>query len=137
MAPLSSAAYVTAVLQFLQAYNAGDLDECEKALDPGIEWHTAVAHKGRAAVRDYLETLRGRFNSPQARPEDFREGGGYVLMVVTFFDGQPGADYSPGEERQSWLTQVGEDGTLRRIVSYPTPAEAARALDAITHKVHA
>lgn len=137
MAPLSSAAYVTAVLRFLQAYNAGDLDECEKALDPNVEWHTAVEYKGRAQVRAYLETLRERYTAPQARPEDFREAGGYVLMVVTFFDGDPGPDYAPSEQRQSWLTQVGEDGNLRRIVAYPTPAEAARALDAITHKVHA
>lgn len=137
MAPLSSAAYVTVVLRFLQAYNSGDLDACENALDPQVEWHTAVPHKGRTEVRDYLESLRGRFNEPQARPEDFRGGGEYVLMIVTFFDGQPGPDYAPSEERQSWVTQVGEDGTLRRIVSYPTPAEAARALDAITHKVHA
>lgn len=137
MAPLSSAAYVTAVLRFLQAYNAGDLDACEKALDPEIELHTAIEHKGRGAVRGYLESLRERFNEPQARPEDFREGGGYVLMIVTFFDAQPGPDYSPAEVRQSWVTQVGDNGTLRRIVSYPSPAEAARALDAITHKVHA
>lgn len=137
MAPLSSAAYVTAVLRFLQAYNSDDLEECLNSLHPDIEWHTAVEHRGREQVRDYLEALRGKFNVPQARPEDFREAHGYVLMVVTFYDGQPGPDYSPAMERQSWLTQVGEDGTLRRIVAYPTPAEAARALDVITHKVHA
>jgi ketosteroid isomerase-like protein len=137
MSPLSSAAYVTAVLRFLQAYNSDDLDDCLNVLDPDVEWHTAIEHKGREQVRAYLEALRGRYNDPQARPEDFREAGGYVLMVVTFFDGQPGPDYSPAEERQSWITQVGEDGTLRRIVTYPTPAEAARALESISHRVPA
>lgn len=136
MAPLSSAAYVTAVLRFLQAYNTGDPAEIEKALDPQVEWHTAVEHKGRAEVLAYIESLREGANRPQARPEDFREGGGHVLMVVTFYDAEPGPD-SPAEQRQSWVTQVGEDGALRRILCYPTPGDAARALGEITEKVHA
>jgi ketosteroid isomerase-like protein len=136
MAPLSSAAYVTAVLRFLQAFNAGDLDECEKTLAPDVEWHTAVTYKGPAEVRRYLETLSERFNKPQLRPDDFREASGHVLMIVTLFDTEPG-DEPVAEQRHSWLADVGETGSLRRVVSYPTPAEAARALDALTHKVNA
>jgi len=46
----SSAAYVTAVLKFLQAFNRNDLDACESLLDPQIEWHSAVDYTGREAV---------------------------------------------------------------------------------------
>jgi hypothetical protein len=136
VAPLSSAAYVTAVLRFLQAFNTGDLDECEKTLDPQVEWHSAAAYKGRAEVRGYLETLRERFNKSQLRPDDFREASGHVLIIVTLFDGEPG-DEPRAEQRHSWLADVGAEGLLRRVVSYPTPAEAARALDALTQRVNA
>jgi ketosteroid isomerase-like protein len=133
---MSSAAYVTAVLRFLQAYNAGDLEGCGQSMHPDIEWHTAVNHKGREEVRKYLEALGERYQKPQVRPDDFRETGGHVLMVVTFFDAEPGPEPAP-DQRQAWIAHLGEDGTMRRVVAYPTPAEAARALDALTHKVHA
>jgi ketosteroid isomerase-like protein len=133
---LSSATYVTAVLHFLQAYNAGNLDELESSLDPQVEWHSAAEYRGRAAVREYLEMFRSRFSSPQARPEDFRAADDHVLMVICFFEGDPGEE-PVADQRQSWVADVGHDGKLRRVVAYPTPAEAARALQAMTRKVHA
>lgn len=136
MPPISSAAYVTAVLRFLQSYNAEDLDGCLKSLDPSIEWHTAILHKGHDAVRAHVESIGARYTKPQVRPEDFRESGGHVLMVVTFFDGEPGPEPAP-DQRQSWIVHLGEDGLMRRVVTFATPAEAARALEGITHKVHA
>jgi ketosteroid isomerase-like protein len=133
----SSAAYVTAVLQFLQAFNRNDLDACEQLLDPQVEWHSAVSYKGREAVRAMLETFAARYKRPQARPDDFRAAGDHVLMIVCFHEGDPEAP--PGEQRQSWIADLNEEGLLRRVLAYPSPADAARAFEALSAaapKVH-
>ena len=138
MARISSAGYVTAVLQFLQALNRGDLDTCEQLLDPHVEWHGAASHSGPAEVREMLEVLSGRFSHVQVRPDDFREASGHVLMVVTFHETDPQAQ--PKELRQSWIADVGDDGLIHRVISYPTPADAARGLEGLAAagiKVHA
>lgn len=134
----SSAAYVTAVLQFLQAFNRNDLDACERLLDPQVEWHSAVSYNGRQAVRAMLESYGDRFTLPQARPDDFRALGDHVLMIICFHEGDPEA---PARElRQSWIADMNEEGLLRRVLSYASPAEAARAFEALAAagpKVHA
>lgn len=130
MTRISSAAYVTAVLQFLQAYNRGDLDACESFLDPHVEWHAASTYKGPREVRAMLETIRKNFVSPQVRPDDFREARGHVLIVVCFHEGDLGE--SRREIRQSWIAGMGDDDALiRRVLTYPSPADAARALEAL------
>src|SRR5436190_24199280 len=126
----SSAAYVTAVLQFLQAFNRNDLDACERFLDPRIEWHSAVTYNGREAVRKMLESYGERFTRPQARPDDFRAAGERVLMIVCFHDGDPAT--ATREQRQSWIVDLTEEGLVRRVISYPSPADAARALEALS-----
>ncbi|HEX4734267.1 MAG TPA: nuclear transport factor 2 family protein [Thermoleophilaceae bacterium] len=134
----SSAAYVTAVLQFLQALNRNDLDACERFLDPQVEWHSACTYSGRAAVRKMLESYSERFTRPQVRPEDFRAAGDHVLMVVGFHEGDPEAP--PRHQRQSWIADMNDDGLVRRVLSYPTPADAGRAFEALSGaapKVHA
>jgi ketosteroid isomerase-like protein len=130
MARISSAAYVTAVLRLLQAFNADDLDACEQLLDKDIEWHSAVSYCGRDAVRAMLQSTKERYTRAQARPDDFREAGGNVLMVVCFHEGDPDAPHR--QERQSWVVAMSDDGLLRRVISYPSPADAARALEALT-----
>jgi ketosteroid isomerase-like protein len=138
MARLSSAAYVTAVLQFMQAFNRADLDACECCLDPQVEWHSAVSYNGRAAVRTMLESLSERFSRPQIRPDDFRANGDHVLMIVCFHEDDP--DAQAREQRQSWIADMNEEGLIRRVLSYPSPADAARAFEALSaagHKVHA
>jgi hypothetical protein len=137
VARISSAAYVTAVLQFLQAFNRNDLDACERFLDPQIEWHSACSYNGRQAVRGMLESYGERFSRPQIRPDDFRAAGVHVLMVVCFHEGD--ADAPSGEQRQSWIVDMNEEGLVRRVLSYPSPAEAARAFEALSAaapKVH-
>src|SRR3954447_20666621 len=129
MARISSAAYVTAVLRFLQAFNRDDLDACEQFLDPHVEWHSAVAYTGRAHVRSMLQSLRERFTRPQVRPDDFREAGGHVLMLVSFFEADPEAQRR--EQRQSWIVAMNEDALVRRVIAYPSPADAARAFEAL------
>jgi hypothetical protein len=137
MARISSAAYVTAVLRLLQAFNRDDLDACEQFLDPQVEWHGAVSYNGRAEVRGMLESYKERFTRPQARPDDFREAGGHVLMVICFHEADDEAP--PRELRQSWIADMNEEGLVRRVLSYPSPAEAARAFEALSAaapKVH-
>src|SRR4051794_38877535 len=107
MARVSSAAYVTAVLRFLQAFNRDDMDACEQLLDPQIEWHGAASYNGRAEVRQMLDSLRGRFNRPQVRPDDFREAAGHVLMIVCFHESDP--EGPRGEIRQSWICAMTEE----------------------------
>ena len=131
MARISSAAYVTAVLRFLQAFNANDLDACEQLLDKDIEWHGVVDYHGREGVRQMLESFHERFQRPQARPDDFRESNGNVLMVVCFYEDDPG-DAPPRQERQSWIATMSDEGLVRRVIAYPSPADAARALEALT-----
>jgi hypothetical protein len=138
MARISSAAYVTAVLQFLQAFNRDDLDACERFLDPQVEWHSAVSYNGRKAVRGMLESFKERFTRPQIRPDDFRATGDHVLMIVCFHEGDE--DAPRREQRQSWIADMNEEGLVRRVLSYPSPAEAARAFEALSAaapKVHA
>lgn len=137
MARISSAAYVTAVLRLLQAFNRDDLDACEQFLDPQVEWHSAVSYNGRAEVRGMLESYKERFTRAQARPDDFREAGGHVLMVICFHEADDEAP--PRELRQSWIADMNEEGLVRRVLSYPSPAEAARAFEALSAaapKVH-
>jgi len=134
MAHISSAAYVTAVLQFLQTYNRGDTDY-ERCLDPHVEWHSAVTYKGRPEVVAMLKSFAERFTRPQARPDDFREADGHVLMVVCFHEGDP--DAPPREERQSWIADVNDDGLIQRVIAYTSPGEAARALEALALNIHA
>lgn len=129
MARISSAAYVTAVLHFLQAFNRNDLDACERLLDPHVEWHSATSYSGRADVRAMLAGIRGKFTNAQARPDDFREAAGHVLMVVCFHEGDPDAPRS--EQRQSWITDMSDDGLIKRVIAYPSPADAARALEGL------
>src|SRR4051795_6361412 len=129
MTRISSAAYVTAVLHFLQAFNRDDLDACERFLDPQVEWHSAVTYTGRPEARAMLQSFRERFSRPQARPDDFREAAGHVLMIVCFYESDP--DAQPREQRQSWIADMGEDGLIRRVLAYPSPADAARALEAL------
>jgi ketosteroid isomerase-like protein len=134
----SSAAYVTAVLKLLQAFNRNDLDACERLLDPQVEWHGAVSYNGREAVRAMLESYGEKFSRAQARPDDFRAAGDHVLMIVCFHEGDPEAP--PREQRQSWIAEMGEEGQVRRVLSYPSPAEAVRAFEALSAtapKVHA
>ena len=135
MTRITSAGYVTAVLHFLQAFNRGDFKDMERYFDPGVEWHSAITHSGRRDVVAMLEALAGRWTHAQARPDDFREANGHVLMIVCFHEGD--ADAIQREERQSWIADVNDQGLINRVISYTSPGEAARALEGLAPKVHA
>jgi hypothetical protein len=135
MARISSAAYVTAVLQFLQTYNRGDTEAFERYFDPRVEWHSAVTYKGRPEVVAMLKAFAERFTRPQARPDDFREAEGHVLMIVCFHEGDP--DAPQRQERQSWIADVNDEGLIQRVIAYTSPGEAVRSLEALALKIHA
>jgi hypothetical protein len=139
MTRISSAAYVTAVLNLLQAFNRDDLETCERFLDENVEWHSACSYKGRDEVRKMLASWGERFSQPRIRPDDFREAGGHVLMIVCFYEGDQ--DAPPREQqRQSWIVDLNDEGLVRRVLSYQSPADAARSFEALSaagHKVHA
>jgi ketosteroid isomerase-like protein len=135
MARISSAAYVTAVLNFLQAYNRGDYDACEQCFDPQVQWHSAISHSGRPEVMAMLKSFGERWTKVQVRPDDFREAHGHVLMIVCFHEGDP--DSPPRQQRQSWIADINDDGLISRVISYTSPGEAARALETLAPKVHA
>ena len=83
-----------------------------------------------------LEAFGSRFSKPQARPDDFREASGHVLMVVCFTEGDPQAVRI--EERQTWLCDMTDEGLISEVVVYSRPSDAARALDAaVGLNVHA
>jgi hypothetical protein len=138
MTRISSAAHVTAVLRLLQAFNRNDLDACEQVFEPQAEWHSAVTYKGRPALRSMLECYGERFSQPQVRPDDFKAAGGQVLIIVCFYEGDPAAQ--PREQRQSWIVDLNDTGLIKRVLAYPSPAEAVRAFEALAAaalKVHA
>jgi ketosteroid isomerase-like protein len=127
---------VTAVLQFLQSYNAGDLDNCIELLDPAIEWHGVVSYNGREEVREYLEGFHGRWDRSHAIPEEFREADGRVLIVVGF-TGDSTHTQRALVERQSWICEMTDDGKIRRVLGYPTPGDAFRAFEEMGRQLHA
>ncbi len=135
MTRITSAGYVTAVLHFLQAFNRADFKDMERYFDSSVQWHSAVTYSGREEVISMLEALAERWSKAQARPDDFREAGGHVLMIVCFHEGD--AQAQQRQERQSWIADVNDQGLISRVISYTSPGEAARALEALTPKVHA
>jgi hypothetical protein len=85
-----------------------------------------------------LESYSERFTRAQIRPDDFRATADHVLMIVCFHEGDP--DAPRREQRQSWIADMSEEGLVRRVLAYPSPAEAARAFEALSAaalKVHA
>ena len=134
MRSISSAAYVTSVLRFLQAYNAGDFHAVEELLTPDAEWNALTVHSGRADVLAYLEDYRARWTDPHVRPEDFKESDGRVMIVVVF-SGASLHTQRMLEERQSWICELTEEGKIRRVTTYLTAADAADALDRIAAHV--
>jgi hypothetical protein len=84
-----------------------------------------------------LESYSERVTRALVRPDDFRATADHVLMIVCFHEGDE--DAPRREQRQSWIVDMNEEGLMRRVISYPSPAEAARAFEALSAaapKVH-
>jgi ketosteroid isomerase-like protein len=130
----SSQHFVTVGLKFVQAFNRGDIDEMVGMLHPDIEWYSSnrysdsETHVGHEDVRLYLRNLYEHLDDPRMDPEDGYQVGDHV-MLINRLRGKGTLAGHEVVERYNWLVLV--DGErFRRVITYPTPAEARRALEA-------
>ena len=135
----SSQHFVTVGLRFVEAFNRGDIDACVDLLHPEIEWYAsnrysdAETHIGQADVKLYLESLHGHLDEPWMEPEDGFQIGDHV-MLINRLRGKGTLAGHDVVERYNWLAIV-DGGKFKRVVTYPTPAEARRALEAATDAI--
>lgn len=130
----SSQHFVTVGLRFVEAFNSGDVDAMVNMLHPDIEWYSsnrysdAESHIGVEDVRLYLKHLHDHLDDPRMEPEDGFQIGDHV-MLINRLRGKGTLAGHEVTERYNWLCLV--DGEkFRRVITYPTPAEARRALEA-------
>ena len=130
----SSQHFVTVGLRFVEAFNHGDVDAMVNRLHPDIEWYSsnrysdAESHIGVEDVRLYLKHLHDHLDDPRMEPEDGFQIGDHV-MLINRLRGKGTLAGHEVTERYNWLCLV--DGEkFRRVITYPTPAEARRALEA-------
>lgn len=134
----SSQHFVTIGLRFIEAFNRDDIDACVAMLDPEVEWYTSnrfldsEAHTGVEDVRIYLRSLRDHLDDPKMEPEDGYQVGNHV-MLINRLRGRGTLVGQEIVERLNWVVLVNED-KFRRVVQYPSPADARRALDELTSR---
>jgi ketosteroid isomerase-like protein len=132
----SSQHFVTVGLRFIEAFNQGDIDACVTMLDPQVEWYTSnryldsETHVGQEDVRLYLQSLHESLDNPRMEPEDGFQIGEHV-MLVNRMRGQGTLAGNEVIQRFNWLVTVKGD-KFRRVVTYPTPADARKALEEAT-----
>ena len=129
----SSQHFVTVGLRFVEAFNRADMDACVGMLHEEIEWYSSnrflesESHIGRDEVKTYLESLHGHLDEPRLEPEDGFQIGDHV-MLINRLRGKGTLAGNMVTERYNWVALVNED-KFRRVVAYPTPADARRALE--------
>jgi ketosteroid isomerase-like protein len=130
----SSQHFVTVGLRFVEAFNRGDINACVNLLHPDIEWYASnrysdtESHIGPNDVKLYLESLYGHLDEPKMEPEDGFQIGDHV-MLINRLRGKGTLAGHEVLERYNWVVLVDGD-KFRRVITYPTPAEARRALEA-------
>ena len=131
----SSQHHVTIGLRLVEAFNSGDLDAATELLHPDIEWYSsnqfleAETHVGRRDVKLYLQSLYDHLDEARMEPEDGWQMGEHV-MLINRLRGKGTLAGNLVTERYNWVVLM-QDGLFRRVVGYPTPAEARRALEAV------
>jgi ketosteroid isomerase-like protein len=129
----SSQHFVTVGLRFAEAFNRGDIDACVEMCSPEIEWYAnnrysdAESHIGHGDVKLYLEALHGHLDEPRMEPEDGFQIGNHV-MLINRLRGKGTLAGHEVVERYNWVALV-DGGRFRRVITYPSPAEARRALE--------
>ena len=129
----SSQHFVTVGLRFVEAFNRGDIDACVDMCAHEIEWYAsnrysdAESHIGRGDVKLYLEALHGHLDEPRMEPEDGFQIGSHV-MLINRLRGKGTLAGHEVVERYNWVALIDGD-KFRRVITYPTPAEARRALE--------
>jgi ketosteroid isomerase-like protein len=130
----SSQHFVTVGLRFVEAFNRGDIPACADMLHPDVEWYSSnrflesESHIGRDDVLLYLKSMYGHLDEPHMEPEDGFQIGDHV-MLINRLRGKGTLAGHDVVERYNWLVLVDGD-KFRRVITYPTPAEARRALEA-------
>jgi ketosteroid isomerase-like protein len=130
----SSQHFVTVGLRFVEAFNRGDINACVQLLHPEIEWYASnrysdsETHIGPNDVKLYLEALYNHLDEPRMEPEDGYQIGDHV-MLINRMRGKGTLAGSEVVERYNWVALIDGD-RFRRVITYPTPAEARRALEA-------
>lgn len=130
----SSQHFVTVGLRFVEAFNRGDIDACVDMLHEDVEWYAsnrysdAESHVGHADVRLYLDSLYNHLDDARMEPEDGYQIGDHV-MFINRLRGKGTLAGHEVVERYNWVALVDGD-KFRRVVTYPTPADARRALEA-------
>jgi ketosteroid isomerase-like protein len=130
----SSQHFVTVGLRFVEAFNRGDIDACVDMLHPEIEWYSSnrysdsETHIGQNDVKLYLESLYGHLDEARMEPEDGFQIGDHV-MLINRLRGKGTLAGHEVLERYNWVALIDGD-KFRRVITYPTPAEARRALEA-------
>jgi ketosteroid isomerase-like protein len=129
----SSQHFVTVGLRFVEAFNRGDVDAMVETLHPEIEWYSSnrysdsETHIGIPDVKLYLESLHGHLDEPRMEPEDGFQIGDHV-MLINRLRGKGTLAGHEVLERYNWVVLIDGD-KFRRVITYPTPAEARRALE--------
>src|SRR5438067_5168958 len=129
----SSQHFVTVGLRFVEAFNRGDVEACAEMLHPDVEWYSSnrflesETHIGPNDVKLYLESLHGHLDEPHMEPEEGYQIGDHV-MLINRLRGKGTLAGNPVVERYNWVVLIDED-KFRRVVAYPTPADARRALE--------
>src|SRR3954452_22391673 len=130
----SSQHFVTVGLRFVEAFNNGDIEAMTAMLHPDVEWYSSnrysdtESHIGVNDVKLYLESLHSHLDGPRMEPEDGYQIGDHV-MLINRLRGRGTLAGSDVIERYNWVVLVDGD-RFRRVITYPTPAEARRPLDA-------
>jgi uncharacterized protein len=105
------------------AFERGDLDAVSQLQAPTIEWQTSVedpdaaTHRGRAAVRRYIEGYMETFPRLRADLEECVEAGGDRVLATVRYTGRARASGMDMDWRQ-WLIYTIEDGMIVRSAEY-------------------
>ena len=122
---------VEIVRRLYEAVNQGDFATAAECIHPEIEFHTyarspeAGVYRGKDAVREYNESLFGRFESTRFEVEELVDAGDRVVIVTT----QRAVPKGGQEEMKVRIAEVWSirDGLLAERRSYSTKEEALEA----------
>jgi ketosteroid isomerase-like protein len=91
-----------------QLFNSRDLDSYLELFDPAVEWHAspedpdASVHRGREAVRAFVEGWIDAFGDLQTHMEEVSESGDRITTVIRF-TGSGSGSAMPLRERVGFI----------------------------------
>ena len=106
-----------------EAFDRGDLEAVSRLHARTIEWQTSVedpdaaTHRGRVAVRRYIEGYMETFPRLRADLEECVEAGGDRVLATVRYTGRARASGMDMDWRQ-WLVYTIKDGMIVRAAEY-------------------